>query len=403
MTVGQADTSAATQQQTLARSRWALMAGNFAIGCGVMVAAGSLNDLVRSLNVSVAVAGQLITVAAVVMALGAPLVAALVGRADRRLLLTVALLWYAAGHALAALMPTFAALLPVRALSVLGAAVFTPQAAAAINLLAPPGERGRAITFIFLGWSLASVLGMPLHSFIGETWGWRWAFALVALLSLAAAIAVWRTLPGGLRAAPLSRQNWRTALTHPLLIGVVGVTALSAAGQFTLFSYFAPYYSQVLGANALELSLLFLWFGAFGLAGNLLLGRYIDRYGPARCVTWMLGFIAVTLCLWPLATTLPWMAAVLVPWALGCFSSNSAQQARLGAAAPALATAMMALNTSAMYLGQAVGAAGGGALLTAYGYAGLNWAALAWVLLAIALSIWLMRQMTPSNLTESHA
>ena len=389
--------------QVLQRSRWALMAGNFAIGCGVMVTAGSLNDLVRSLQVSVAAAGQLITVAAIVMALGAPLLAALVGRADRRLLLTAALLWYAAGHALSALMPHFAALLPVRALSVLGAAVFTPQAAAAVNLLAPPAERGRAITFIFLGWSLSSVLGMPLHSYIGETWGWRWAFALVAVLSLAAAWGVWRTLPGGLHSTPLSWQAWRTALTHPLLIGVVAVTALSAAGQFSLFSYLAPYYRQVLQADALSVSLLFMWFGAFGLLGNVVLSRVVDRFGAARCATWLMGCMALSLVLWPLALSLPMMGLVLVPWALGCFSSNSAQQARLGAIAPALAPALMALNTSAMYLGQAVGAGSGGMLLAHNGYAWLHWAALGWLLLAIGLSIWLMRQMAPAHLAQTAA
>jgi predicted MFS family arabinose efflux permease len=369
------------------------MAGNFAIGCGVMVVAGSLNDLVRSLQISVAAGGQLISVAAACLAISAPLLAAAVGRADRRRLLTLALLWYGAGHALSALMPSFATLLPVRALSVLGAAVFTPQAAAAINQLAPPAERGRAIAFIFLGWSLSSVIGMPMHSFIGESFGWRWAFALVAVLSLGAAIGVWRTLPDGLRAAPLSLDSWRTALTHPLLIGVVAVTALSSAGQFTLFSYFAPYYRQVLGTSASGVSLLFLWFGAFGLLGNLLLARWIDRLGAGRCATVTMAAMAIALLAWPLAATSAVMAIVLVPWALGCFSTNSAQQARLGAAAPALAPALMALNTSAIYLGQAVGAAGGGALLLHSGFELLHWAGLAWMLLAIGLSLLILQRM----------
>jgi MFS transporter, DHA1 family, inner membrane transport protein len=87
------------------------------------------------------------------MALGAPLLAGLLGGWDRRRLLTLALLWYGVGHLLCALMPGYAALLPLRALTVLAAAVFTPQAAAAINVLAPPHQRGRAITFVFLGWS----------------------------------------------------------------------------------------------------------------------------------------------------------------------------------------------------------------------------------------------------------
>jgi MFS transporter, DHA1 family, inner membrane transport protein len=144
----------------------ALLAGNFAIGCGVMVVPGSLNDITTSLQVSVAVAGQLISVAAVAMALGAPLLAVFLGHMDRRVLLTAALVWYALGHLLSALMPSYAALLPLRTLCVLAAAVFSPQAAAAINVMAPPEQRGRHMTFIFLGWSLASVLGMPVHAWI---------------------------------------------------------------------------------------------------------------------------------------------------------------------------------------------------------------------------------------------
>jgi predicted MFS family arabinose efflux permease len=364
------------------------MAGNFAIGCGVMVVPGSLNDLSQALATSPAVAGQLITAGAVAMGLGAPLLAALLGGWDRRRLLTLALLWYAAGHALAALMPGFAALLPVRVFSMLGAAVFTPQAAAAISVLAPVEQRGRAITQVFLGWSLASVLGMPMGSFVAETLGWRAAFAMVALLSAAAAFGVWRRIPDGVRPPPLSLASWRSALTHPVLMGMVAVTALSAAGQFTLFSYFAPYYRQVLGAGAGSVSFLFFWFGAFGLAGNLLLTRWIDRLGAARCVTAALVLMALSLALWPLAGNVSGMALVLVPWALGCFSSNSGQQARLSHSAPAFAPALLALNTSAIYLGQAVGAGGGGALLAARGWGLLPAAGLGWMLLAIVLSLW---------------
>jgi predicted MFS family arabinose efflux permease len=377
----------------LAATRWALMLGNFAIGCGVMVVAGSLNDLVRSLQVSVAVGGQLITAAAVMMCLGAPLVAAVVGGWDRRRLLTLSLLWYAAGHALCAAMPSYAALLPVRVLTVLSAAVFTPQAAAAIGVMAPAAQRGQAITFVFLGWSVSSVLGMPLHSYIGETFGWRWAFALVAAISLTAAAAVWRAMPDGVKPAALSLASWRHVFTTPVLVALVAVTAFSGAGQFTVFSYFAPYYRQVLHASAAEVSFLFLWFGAFGLVGNLLLTRSIDRFGAPRAVALTLSLMAVSLLAWPLAATVAGMAVVIIPWALGCFSSNSAQQARAAMADPALAPALIALNTSAIYLGQAAGAAGGGALMAASGYSHLHWVGLAWMLGAIALSAWVAARM----------
>lgn len=380
----------------------ALLGGNFAIGCGVMVVAGSLNDLSRALAVSPAVAGQLITVAAVAMGTTAPLLAGMLGGFDRRRLLTLALLWYAAGHALAAAMPNLAALLPVRALSVLGAAVFTPQAAAAINVLAPPQARGRAMTTIFLGWSLSSVLGMPMSGFIAETLGWRWAFSAVALLALVAAAGVWRTLPDGVRPPPLSLKSWGQVFGNPWLMGLVAVTALSAAGQFTLFSYFAPYYRQVVGASAHGVTFLFFWFGAFGLLGNVLLTRHVDRLGPARCASAAMALIACSLLLWPLgavvaargssAAAIAAVAALVVPWGLGCFASNSAQQARLSQAAPALAPAMLALNTSAMYVGQALGAGGGGALLAGQGFAPLSWAGLAWMLTALALSVALARR-----------
>ena len=386
---------------SLTQSRWALLAGNFAIGCGVMVVPGALNDIVHSLDVSVAVGGQLIAIAAAVMCFGAPLAAGFVAGFDRRRLLMLTLLWYAAGHALSALAPSYAALLPLRALTVIGAAVFTPQAAAAMGHMAPPEQRGRAITFIFLGWSIASVLGMPVHSYIGEAFGWRWAFVLVAALTAVAAWWVWRAMPDGVKPPPLSLAAWKEVFTHPVLMGIVLVTALSATGQFTVFSYFAPYYRQVLDASAGEVSFLFFWFGAFGLLGNVLVSRSIDGVGAPRVVLVLLTLIGVSLAAWPLAGSLAAMAIVLVPWGLGCFGSNSAQQARLGLAAPALAPALMALNTSAMYLGQALGAAGGGAMVAASGgYTGLNWVALGWLVAAIALSVWVQRRMARPELAH---
>ncbi|MEP6873009.1 MAG: MFS transporter [Burkholderiales bacterium] len=384
---GEASVSAAPEPLR-ANIRWALMFGNFVIGCGVMSVAGTLNDIARSLQVSVALAGQLIAIAAAMMAFGAPLLAGWVAGFDRRRLLALALLWYGAGHALSALMPSYAALWPVRAVTMLAAAVFTPQAAAAIGFMAPPHERGRAMTFIFLGWSVASVLGLPMSAWIGETIGWGAAFNVIAALAVAGAIWVYRVMPDGVRPAALSLRAWKDVLTHPVLMAMVMVTALFGAGQFTLFSYFTPYYKRQLGANAEQITLLLVWFGAFGLIGNLVLTRVIDRVGPNRAVTVATLLMAGSLALWPLGVGMVSMALIIVPWGLGCFASNSAQQARLGQAAPALAPALMALNTSAIYLGQAAGAASGGWLIAHTGYDWLNWAGLAWLLAAIALSLW---------------
>lgn len=374
------------------RARWALMGGNFAIACGVMAPAGALNDLARSMSVSVAVAGQLTTIGAIVLALGAPTLAAWVAGSDRRRLLAFWLVWYGAGHLLCALAPNYAALAVLRTVSLLGAAVYTPQAGAAIGVMTRPEARSGAITFVFLGWALASVLGMPINAFVAETLGWRSAFALVGLLSLIGAGWVWFALPDGIRPAAMSAASWRVVLTHPVLMTVVGVTALAGAAQFTLFSYMAPYYRQVLGLSPGEMATLFLWFGAVGLASSVVVSRQIDRLGPARMVVLLLSLMACSYALWPLGTNGWLMALVLVPWALGGFGSQSSQHARLSLLAPAYAPASMALNSSAIYVGQAVGAAMGGALLVVSGYSMLNWAALSLVVLAMLASQWAARR-----------
>lgn len=370
-----------------ASALWALMTGNFVIGTGVMAVPGTLPDISQSLGVSIPQAGQLITAGAIMMGLGAPLFASLVAGWDRRRLLTLSLLWYALLMGLSALAPSYLSLLPLRVLAVVAPAVFTPQAAACIGLLVPEAQRGRAIAFVFLGWSVASVMGMPLSAWIGGVLGWRWAFALVALLAVVSAAWVWRAMPDGVRPAALSREAWgRTLGSAPLMLAL-GVTLLSSFGQFTLFSYFAPYLQQTLSAGAAALSLLFLWFGAFGLLGNIALTRWVDRLGAPRAVLTALLLMAVSLALWPAGRAgLVAQALVMVPWALGCFASNSAQQARLVHLSPVLAPASVALNTSAMYAGQGLGAALGGALIAQGHMLQLHWVGLALMLLAIGVS-----------------
>jgi predicted MFS family arabinose efflux permease len=379
-------TLAATDRPAMPSVLWPLLFGNFVIGTGVMAVPGTLNEISSSLAIPVATAGQLITAGAVLMALGAPLCAALVAGWDRRRLLALSMLWYALLHLACALAPGFAVLLPLRVLALLAPAIFTPQAAACVGLLVPPEQRGRAITFIFLGWSVASVLGMPIAAFVGGTLGWRSAFGVVALLSVVSAAWVWRSMPDGVKPPALSAAAWKETLRSRALMTTVAVTVLYAAGQFVLFSYFAPYFKQRLDITPGALSLYFMWFGAFGLVGNMVMTRYIDRVGAPRSVMAGIVLMAISLALFPLGTTL-WLAALVsIPWALGCFSSNSAQQARLVGIAPALAAASVALNSSAMYAGQAIGAASGGWLITRDGMDSLPWAGVIGLLAAMAAS-----------------
>ncbi|MCY1525068.1 Purine efflux pump PbuE [compost metagenome] len=296
----------------------------------------------------------------------------------------------------AALVPSFGALLPVRMLTVIAPAIFTPQAAACAGMLVPPEQRGRAVTFVFLGWSVASVLGLPIGALIGGHLGWRMAFMAIAALSVVSAASVWLTLPSGIRPAALTAAAWSRVLRSPVLMGIVSVTALQGVGQFVLFSYFGPLLKQGFGADANTLSLMWALFGAFGLLGNMVVSRYIDRVGAGRMVLLTTGLIALSLLLWPLASTLAWLAVVLVPWGLGCFATNSSQQARLVGLAPALAPGSVALNSSGIYIGQALGAALGGWLLANDATEWMSRVGFALMLLAMGLSIAIDRSRRPA-------
>lgn len=380
--------SSQTAELPLPKVLWSLLFGNFVIGTGVMVVPGTLSDISHSLQVSVATAGQLIAAGALLICLSAPLFAAVVAGWDRRRLLALSMLWYGVLHGLCALMPDFAGLLPVRVLTMISPAIFTPQAAACVGLLVTEQQRGRAITFVFLGWSVASVVGLPLGALLGGLWGWRSAFWLVAVLGLISAFWVWRIMPDGVKPPALSRAAWRATLQSPALMMCILVTVLYSAGQFVLFAYFAPYYKAVLNITPIQLSLLFVWFGAFGLMGNVWMSRHVDRLGASRMVMTGVASMALSLAIWPLGTTLLLAGLVSVPWGLGCFASNSAQQARLVGLAPTLASGSIALNTSAMYAGQAAGAAGGGWFIAQGRMFDLHWVGLAGLLLAMVMSWW---------------
>jgi predicted MFS family arabinose efflux permease len=225
-----------------------------------------------------------------------------------------------------------------------------------------------------------------MGAYVGGTYGWRSAFALVAIMSFVSALWVWRCMPDGVKPPALSLAAWGETFRSRALMITVLVTVAYSAGQFVVLSYFAPYFKEKIAITPGELGLLFMWFGAFGFIGNMLMSRYIDTLGAPRSV--MIGIVAmaVTMLVWPLGTSLVLAAIVVVPWALGCFSSNSAQQARLVGIAPPLAPASIALNSSAMYAGQAIGAATGGALIARGAMESLHWAGVAGLVISMALS-----------------
>src|SRR3981189_2454999 len=155
----------------------ALMLGNIVTGCSVLAPAGMLSELSSGLDVSIRDAGLLITCGAVMLCIGSPLTAWLTSRIERRSLLTTTLAVLALTNAVSAFPPDYAALLVVRLVMLAVGALYTPQAAGTAALIVAPEKRGSTIAFIFVGWSLAAAVGLPLITFVASGYGWgdgRW-------------------------------------------------------------------------------------------------------------------------------------------------------------------------------------------------------------------------------------
>lgn len=366
---------------------WALLLGNLVIGTGVLLPAGMLTAFMADYTIDADRAGQLMVVGGLVVGIGAPLLAGWTSRIDRRHLLSLALAIYAIGHFGATLTTDFTALLILRAITVIGAAIFTPQAAATVGLIVPAAGRAGAIAFIFIGWSLASVAGIPLGSLLAEAIGWQRTFLGLAALSAAMAVISWRTVPPGLVPPRIDLAAWGRVFRNPVLLLVLMVTLLSMAGQFTLFTYLSPVLKGPYGASANAVAITFLIVGGLGVLGNFVGARVAGRLGVERTIAIALGLMLAGLVV--IAIGYGNLAVFLIGgclWGLGSFASNSLQQSRLVALAPALAAATVALNTSFVYLGQSLGSAAGGQLVRDFG-AAMPWAAAAFLLAALGLSV----------------
>src|ERR1700761_2776066 len=155
------------------------MLGNIVTGCSVLAPAGMLSELSGSLDVSIRTAGLLITFGAVVLCVGSPVTAWLTSRIERRTLLTSVLAVLAITNIASAFAPDYASLLAIRLIMLAIGVIYTPQAAGTAALIVPAARRGSTIAYIFLGWSLAAAVGLPLITFIGSHTGWRAAYLAV--------------------------------------------------------------------------------------------------------------------------------------------------------------------------------------------------------------------------------
>lgn len=368
--------------------RIALMLGNFVTGVSILTPAGMLPELSEGLRVSIRDVGLLVTYGAVILCIGSPLVAWLTTRVDRRLLLTATLAVLVVGQAASAFAPDYFTVLAIRVAMLAVAAIYTPQAASTVGLIVPEKERASAIAFVFLGWSLAVAGGLPMVTFLAAHFGWRAAYGIAASIALIPCVLLALTLPGGLRGHPLSLRSFGIIARHWKIMTLLLITLLHTSGQFTVFIYLSPLLQKLANAGPQTVGAMFALYGIAGFLGNVVASRIVLRLDTWATSGICLAATGSGLLLWALADGwLPLVGAGLIVWGLGFASTNSMQQARLVEAAPDLSSATIGLNTSTLYVGQAIGSALGGFLFAAGFLHVLGYSAVAFVLAGIA--VWL--------------
>jgi DHA1 family inner membrane transport protein len=361
----------------------ALMVGNIVTGASVLAPAGMLSELSSGLDVSVRGAALLVTFGAMVLCIGSPVTAWLTSRIDRRTLLATTLAVLALSNLASAFAPDYATLLVIRLIMLAIGALYTPQAAGTGALIVPLEKRGSTIAYIFLGWSLAAAVGLPLITFVASRYGWRAAYGGVGLLGcFSFLLLAWR-LPGGLIGAAVDLKTWTAVGRNRTIVLLLLVTTLQMSGQFVVFTFIGPLLTRLTGAGPDAVGLVFALYGVFGFIGIAIATRIVDSWGAYKTSLLFTVLMLTGLTGWALSAGFyPVMAASVAVWGLGFASTNSMQQVRLVAAAPALASASVSLNTSVLYIGQAIGSAIGGVLygrnlLYSAGYVSMGFVALA--------------------------
>jgi predicted MFS family arabinose efflux permease len=358
---------------------WALTLSAFAIGTTEFVIVGLIPTIAASLQVSVPSAGLLVSLYALGVAIGAPVLTALTGRVPRKLLLLALMLLFTAGNLVAWMAPGYGALMAARVLTGLAHGVFFSIGSTIATSLVPKEKAASAIALMFSGLTVALVTGVPLGTFIGQHFGWQMTFLAVAVLGVIAFIGIGLLVPDTIaRGKPASLLTQMAVLKKPRLLLVYAMTTLGYGGTFVAFTYLAPILQQVAGFSAGAVGLVMLVYGVSVAFGNIWGGKLADRKGPVRALQIVFALLAAVLLV--LQFTAANKIAVLVTvlaWGAVAFGNVPGLQVyvvqRAGRDAPQAVDVASGLNIAAFNVGIALGAWGGGMIVDRIGLMGTPW------------------------------
>jgi DHA1 family inner membrane transport protein len=353
--------------------RWlavfALAVGGFGIGTTEFVAMGLLPDIASSLNITEPIAGHVISAYALGVVIGAPVIASLTARVPRKTLLLGLIAVFTLGNLASVLAPTYGTLMAARFVSGIPHGAFFGVAALVAGHLMGPKNRAKAVAHVMTGLTVATVLGVPIASWLGQGLGWRSAFGLVVVIGVITLTALWHWLPDLSAMHATSPLAELSALRRPqvwlaLLIGMVGF-----GGMFAVYTYVSTTLTDVSGLALGLVPLALMVFGLGMVVGNLVGGKMAD-ISVVGSLYASITTLGVVLALFVVAARNPW-TAMLGLFLIGAAGSaiGPALQTRLMDVAHGAKTLAAALNHSALNIANATGAWIGGVVIAAgYGY-----------------------------------
>lgn len=351
------------------RLLWPLMLGAFALGLDAFVLAGLLPGMAHGLHTSQALVGLGVAIFTAAYAISAPLLASFTGGRSTRKVLLVGLGLFTLGNLATSIAPSLSLLLIARLIAGIGAGSYSPLAAASAANMVPTGQRGQALGLVLAGLSMGTAFGVPVGLLVEDYFGWRWTIGLIVLLGLIAMLGMAIRAEGFPTMPVIAWQERLRALANHFTLATLGVTLWVGIASLGLYTYLAEIAA---GRQMAGFTHGFIWlWGLGGMVGALLIGRVIDRYlPPVRATILILILLGLSFIL------VGWGSFVSVGvgcflWGLAGWASVAPQQHTLVTHNGKHATASIAWNSSANYLGGAIGAALGSLLLSLH--APISW------------------------------
>ena len=370
----------------------ALTISAFAIGTTEFVIVGLLPTIAADLGVNLPSAGLLVSLYALGVAIGAPVLTALTGKLPRKALLLSLMVLFTLGNLLAWQAPGYTSLVVARILTGLAHGVFFSIGSTIATSLVPREKAASAIAIMFTGLTVALVTGVPLGTFIGQHFGWRETFLAVSALGLVAFIGSLLYVPKNIaHSAPASLLQQVKVLGEPRLLLVYAMTAVGYGGSFIAFTFLAPLLQQVSGFTAGTVGLVMLVYGVSVAVGNIWGGKLADRRGPVGALKIIFMGLAVVLLAVTFAAPFKWlMLAVVLAWGAFAFGNVAGLQVYVVQQAehytPRAVDVASGLNIAAFNLGIAGGAWGGGLIVEHLGLVHTGWIGALVVLAAFGLT-----------------